>query len=78
MVAWRNANGDPYVTQSRSILETRVSLSLSCATDALVLDNVIEDFEQQHQPFSGLCVVTDKCIFGVPTKLIQWFGKDYI
>jgi hypothetical protein len=32
-VPWRDASGHPYLTQSRSILEVRVSLSFSCADD---------------------------------------------
>ena len=43
-VAWRNAEGDPYVTQSRSILEVRVSLSLSCA-DSETSNKLAEDWE---------------------------------
>ena len=43
-VAWPNANGDPYVTQSRSILELRVSLSLSCA-DSETSNKLAADWE---------------------------------
>ena len=43
-VAWRNASGDPYVTQSRSILEVRVFLSLSCA-DSETSNKLAADWE---------------------------------
>ena len=43
-VAWRNASGDPYVTQSRSMLEVRVFLSLSCA-DSETSNKLAEDWE---------------------------------
>ena len=43
-VAWRNANGDPYVTQSRSILELRTFLSLSCA-DSETSNKLAADWE---------------------------------
>jgi hypothetical protein len=32
-VAWLNKSGEPYITQSRNIVEVRVFLSLSCADD---------------------------------------------
>ena len=44
-VAWRNASGDPYVTQSRSILEVRVFLSLSCA-DPETSNKLAADWER--------------------------------
>jgi hypothetical protein len=47
-VAWRNANDDPYVTQCRSILEVRLSLSLSCA-DSETLDKLAADWESFKQ-----------------------------
>jgi hypothetical protein len=43
-VAWRNVEGDPYVTQSRSILELRTFLSLSCA-DSETSNKLAADWE---------------------------------
>merc|ERR1712118_327659 len=44
-VAWRNAKGDPYVTQTQSILEVRVFLSLSFA-DCETSNKLTEDWER--------------------------------
>ena len=44
-VAWRNANGDPYLTQTQSLLEVRVFLSLSFA-DSETSDKLTEDWER--------------------------------
>ena len=49
-VAWRNAEGWNYVTKFRSLLDVRVSLSLSCA-DSETSNKLAADFESFKQEY---------------------------